>query len=445
MDNHRTFLLLRRAADDLGVNAWAVGGYVRDRLLGRQTDDLDVVVEGGRALDLAVRFAELAGAPAPALFPHFGTAHVAAPDLEVEFVSARAESYAPDSRKPFVRPASVQDDLRRRDFTVNAMLMTLDGVVAWNLPTVRAGYEDLASQILRTPLDPLVTFSDDPLRMVRAARFVSQLGFGLAPDVLPAMRLTADRLAPPKVSVERVTTELRKLLVGRNPWAAMEVLREGGLLAVVLPELAAMAGVEQNEHHLYDVWEHTMRVVEGVPPMLALRLAALFHDVGKPVTADGHGHFYDHQDVGADMTRDVLTRLRFSNEEVDAVVKLVRLHMTPMRYRPDWGWGSVRRLRRDAGDLLPMLMRLARADAAASARPDRESHDDLERRLDAVNAERPSRFVLPVTGHDVMQVLGLRQGPEVGAVLRSLSDRVLDGKLPPERDVLLAVLTEEGR
>lgn len=424
---------LRRAADDLDVQAWLVGGYVRDHLLGRESHDIDVATEGD-ALGLATRFAELAGAPPPVLFPRFGTAHVRWGAEEIEFATARSESYPDDSRKPEVRPATIREDVMRRDFTVSALLMDLDG----NVVDLVRGRRDLEAGTLRTPLDPIQTFSDDPLRMFRAARFAAQLGFGLDSHIPPAMRAMAERARPPKVSVERIADELRKLLAGPWPSAGLEVLHDGGLLAVVLPELEACVGVEQNQHHLWDVWEHTLRVVEGTEGDPIQRLAALFHDVGKPATADGEGHFYDHQVIGAEMTRAAMERMRFSNDEIAAVVKLVRLHMAPMRYTSEWGSGAVRRLARDAGDLLPRLMKLARADAAASAHPEREAHDELERRLAEVRTEQPSRLTLPVTGDDIMAVRGLQPGPEVGRILRALGERVIDGELLPERETLLA-------
>src|SRR5262249_5900224 len=202
------FPLLRRAAEEIGVRAWAVGGYVRDTILGRPHPDLDVV-EDGRALPMAERFAELAGARRPALFPRFGTAQVTWSGRLVEFVSARAESYSPDSRKPFVRPASVDEDLIRRDFTVNAMLMDFDG----NVIAPPAGRRDLESRLLRTPQPAEVTFSDDPLRMLRAIRFAAELDFELAPDLLPTMRQLRDRARPPVLSVERINWELRLMLL----------------------------------------------------------------------------------------------------------------------------------------------------------------------------------------------------------------------------------------
>jgi poly(A) polymerase len=435
----RVFEQLRKAATELGVRAWVVGGYVRDRLLGRQHPDLDVVVEDGRGLELAQHFAQLVGARRPALFERFGTAQVELVGQRIEFVSARSESYRPDSRKPDVRPASIEDDLRRRDFTINALLMDLDGKVH---DPLGQGIADLDARLLRTPLDPDTTFSDDPLRMLRAIRFAAELGFELEPSLLPAMRRLRDRLRPPVLSVERVTDELRKMLVSERPRLALELMDQAGLLEVVLPELAATKGVEQTGWHTHDVYGHTLGVIEASPANVTARLAALFHDVGKPVTAAPDGSFHGHDLVGADMAEEALVRLRFSNAEATKVSRLVRLHMRPVFYQPDWGDGAVRRLARDAGPLLEPLLDLARADIAASAFPHPEKLDDLGARLKAVMAERPSRLKPAVDGRDIMKALGLRQGPEVGRVKERLEELVLDGSLAPDREAVLAYLKE---
>jgi poly(A) polymerase len=440
------FPLLRRAAEELGVRAWVVGGYVRDALLDRDHhDELDVLVEDGRALELAERFAALAGARRPALFPRFGTAQVTSGGRTVEFVSARAESYAPDSRKPFVRPASVREDLLRRDFTVNAMLMDFDGRVRDPL----GGRADLERRLLRTPRPAEVTFSDDPLRMLRAVRFAAQLGFDLAPDLLPTMRRLRDRARPPVLSVERITEELRKMLLSDRPRRALELLDESGLLELLLPEVFACHGVAQGGYHVADVYGHTLLTVEaasaadrGPKPDIVLRLAALLHDVGKPATATPDGAFRGHQDVGADLARAALTRLRFSNGEVERVSRLVRLHLRPVFYESSWGDGAVRRLARDAGDLLGSLLALARADVAASAYPDGEKLDELAARLRGVLEETPTRMRIPVTGRDIMRVRELPPGPEVGRIKAALEELVLEGALPPDREALLAYLGE---
>jgi poly(A) polymerase len=413
-----------------------VGGYVRDHLLGRDHPELDVVVEGGDALVLAERFARITGSRRPALFPRFGTAQVTWRGRQIEFVTARAESYLPDSRKPEVRPATLQEDLLRRDFTVNALLMDLDGRVQDPL----GGLADLERRLLRTPRDPLETFNDDPLRMLRGIRLAVQLGFELDPSVLPAIRRLRDRARPPVLSVERVNEELRKMLLSGQPGRALELLDASGLLEVLMPEVYACHGVEQSGWHTHDVFGHTLETVEHTEPDLVLRLAALFHDVGKPPTATPDGAFHRHDEVGSEMAREALVRLRFSNAEVDAVSRLVRLHLRPVFYGSEWGDVAVRRLARDAGDLLWQLIALARADIAASAYPHGDKIDELERRLRSVLEETPSRMRIPITGRDIMATRGIGPGPEVGRVKARLEELVMEGTLSPERDVLLEYL-----
>jgi poly(A) polymerase len=441
IDDRELLRLLKRAAADRGAKAWVVGGYVRDHLLGRAQPDLDVVVEEGGASQLAERFADLAGAGPPVTFERYGTAQVTLPGHLVEFVSARSESYASDSRKPDVRPATLEEDLRRRDFTINTLLMDFGGEIQDRLGTARA---DLEARILRTPADPIQTFTDDPLRMLRAVRFAAQLGFELAPDLLPAMRQLSGRLAPPVVSVERITDELCKMLESERPKLALELLDSGGLLEVVLPEVTACKGVEQGGYHTHDVFGHTLLAVGLAPPDLVVRLAALLHDVGKPVTATPDGAFTGHEEVGAGIARGALERLRFPQREIDAVTTLVRLHLRPVYYRSEWSDGAVRRLARDAGPLIERLMALARADIGASAYPEPEKLDELAARLATVLAEQPTRMAAPIDGEDIMRVRGLAPGPEVGRIKERLGELIMDGEIEPTREAVLAYLQSHG-
>jgi len=429
--------LLAQAAAELGARAWIVGGYVRDRFLGRPHPDLDIVVEDGKGFELARRFAQLARAGEPVIFERFGTAQVTVPGHLVEFVSARAESYVADSRKPDVRAATLDEDLRRRDFTVNTLLMDFAGNVFDSLGRGRA---DLEARVLRTPADPMQTFSDDPLRMLRAIRFAAQLGFVLAPELLPAMRRLKDRLASPVVSAERVADELRKMLVSERPAVALELLDQAALLDAILPEVAACKGVQQSGYHTHDVFGHTVLTVAGTPRDVVARFGALFHDIGKPATAGPDGSFLGHDALGAEMAARALERLRFSIKEIDAVVLLVRLHLRPVFYSSEWTDGAVRRLARDAGPLLGRLMALARADIAASAYPHPEKLGELQARLDRVLTEQPSRMAAPVDGEDIMRVRKIRPGPEVGRIKQRLTELVMDGAIDPTRDAVLAYL-----
>jgi len=431
--------LLSAAAAAIGVEAWAVGGYVRDRLLNRPHSEIDVVVTGGRGPDLAERFAELSGATRPVVFERFGTAQVVWRDRHIEFASARSESYRRDSRKPSVKPATIEDDLRRRDFTVNTLLMDFEGRVEDRLG---GGLADLEANLLRTPLDPLTTFDDDPLRMLRGIRFAAELDFRLDPSLAPAMRSLAGRLRPPVVSVERVADELGKMLLGRRPKLALELLDECGLLPEVLPELAACKGVQQGGFHTHDVFGHTILAVSLTPPELVVRLAALFHDVGKPGTAAPDGSFLGHEKVGAELATAAMTRLRLPNAVVERVARLVLLHLRPVFYGSDWTDGAVRRLARDAGTDLDALMELARADIGASAYDQPEKLDELAVRLEEARGERPSRLRAAISGRDIMRIRGVPSGPEVGRLKARLDELVVEGTIEPEREALLRYLED---
>ncbi len=408
-----------------------MGGFVRDRLLGRDGKDIDVVVVGADGVPLLDAVARRLGWPRAAVFERFATAQVRGGGFVVEVVQARAERYDPESRKPDVRPGSLADDIRRRDFTVNALAQSLDGRV---LDLTGRGLDDLRLGVLRTPLDPAETFSEDPLRMFRAARFVAQLGFQPAEGLVEAMRAMAQRATI--LSAERIRDELSRLLISPHPRQGMEVLRASGLLEVTIPELLTMVGVEQGGWHDDDVWEHTLGAVDLAPDDLVTRLGCLFHDIGKPAThaiaPDGRHTFYEHPRVGAELARRVMERLRYSNDEIDQVSTLVLQHMWPIQYRPDEvGDGAVRRFIRTIGELRGRALDVARADTRASAYPDVDALDELEQRMATLDAQgEVSRLQPPLDGHELMQLTGRGPGPWVGRVQRALLDAVLDGEIP---------------
>lgn len=438
------FGLLEQVQLELGCSAWAVGGYVRDLVLGRPSTDLDIVVEGGRGIEMAERFSAVAGSHPAVIFARFGTAKATVGDRSIEFVSARSESYQGDSRKPLVVAASVEADLRRRDFTINALLMSLQGEIDDRLGVSLA---DLKAGILRCPTDPDVTFEDDPLRMLRAVRFACQLGFTMHESVVLGIRTNLYRLQPSGVdgrgvlSAERIRDELQKLLLSERPALGLRLLWETGLLEIVLPELAACVGIEQNRWHKADVFEHTLEVVEGVPSDLALRFAALFHDVGKPTTRtmgeDSQYHFYGHEDVSAKMANDAMRRLRFGNDEIEAVKDLCLMHMRPVGYTPKWSDGTVRRFVRGAGGSMAKLLALARADLASGAMPERSHLDELVARVEQVRVEEPERLSFHPDGTDIMREMGLQAGVAVGKVKKELEDLILEGTLKPSREAVL--------
>jgi len=424
---------IAEAAAAHAVETYLVGGFVRDRLLGAPGKDIDLLCVGDDGSEVLTDVATRFGWSRPQRFERFGTGQVRGSGFVVEVVRARAESYDAASRKPDVRPGTLEDDIWRRDFTVNALCQTLSGRV---IDVTGRGLDDLAHGVLRTPLDPELTFSEDPLRMFRAARFAAQLGFRSAPGLVEAMRQTAPRSAI--LSAERVAQELRHLLVSAGPVAGLALLRDGGLLAVWFPQLLAMVGVEQGGYHVYDVFEHSAHTVAGVQPDVVSRLAALLHDVGKPPThaldAGGRHTFYNHPAVGADMATAMLGELRFSNDEAAAVALLVRNHLRPIQYRPaEWSDTAVRRLLRDIGDQRDRLLDLARADTRASSYPDTEAIDHLAARMETLDAGGAVSSMRPqLGGHEILAMSpGRPPGPWVGRIQRALEEAVLEGAIPP--------------
>jgi len=423
----------------IGARTCLVGGFVRDLLMGRQDQsDVDVVVERGRAETAAEWLRQRWDRRARVVaFERFGTAQVAfllpgGERFTVEFVRARSEAYVPESRKPTVRAGTLAEDARRRDFTFNALL--LDGEGRIGDPT-GLGLDDLRQGVLRTPLPPGETFSEDPLRMLRAARFVAQLEFRLAAGLEEAMAEMAVRLGI--VSPERVRDELVKLLVAPRPDLGLSILLRTGLLSQVSPELAAMAGVDQSGYHLGDVFEHTCLALRVAVPDRTVRLAVLFHDVGKPVTVQAAPEgptFHGHPQAGAELAEAVMRRLRFSGAEIEAVGRLVLLHMRPIQYSSEWADSAVRRLWHAAGELLPELLALARADTQGSSFPGLEQLVELELRLAAVAQEHPGGMRPPLGGEQLKRAYSLPAGPWVGRAQKVLLEAVMEGELSGGED-----------
>ena len=431
---------LRRLLPELeagvGARVCIVGGYVRDLLLGRPADtDIDLVVEGGSAEAAAEWLRRRWDRRAKVVsFERFGTAQVAFTSprvgrLTLEFVRARSEAYSPDSRKPEVRAGTLEEDAQRRDFTVNALLLDSRGQV---LDPTGKGLDDLRLQLLRTPLPPLDTFSEDPLRMLRAARFASQLEFRLAPGVEEAMAAMAPRLAI--VSPERIRDELLKLLLAARPSLGLRLLNRTGLLTQFLPEVAAMTGVDQGGYHVGDVFEHTCLALDVAASQRIVRLAVLFHDVGKPTTvaAGPNGPtFLGHPQAGAAIAEAAMRRLRFSGADIEAVRQLVLLHMRPIQYSSEWADSAVRRLWTAAGELLPELLALARADTEGSSFPGLDQLLELEGRLTNVAVENPQGIRSPLDGEHLKRIFELPAGPWVGRAQKLLVEAMIEGVLPP--------------
>ena len=419
---------------------WLVGGAVRDQLLGIETStpDIDLVLEGDAPAVAMHLWKERAASHHPVTYPAFGTAMVHINGVQIELVTARAETYRSGSRKPVVTPGTIASDAARRDFTVNTFLQHIDTrEIVDPLGMARA---DLAAGILRTPCDPDITFTDDPLRMLRACRFAAKLGFVLEDATRDAIVRHAHRLAPEHgISAERVRDELVKTLLAKGAEGGFDLMRTTGLLGHFLPELGALYGVTQNAWHIYDVWTHTFRVLAALPADtgIVLRLAALLHDIAKPATRtvsdDGAVHFYGHEDVGADIARGILGRLKFDNDTIRDVCSLVRLHMRYGQVTESWSRTALRRLVRAVGPYQDELFVLALADAVGSGTPVRIDVDGLKVRLaDACAGVDVARAVSPLDGASLIRLAGGRAaGPWLGEVKRYLEGLVVDGDLAP--------------
>ena len=433
------FRIIEAESRQLGARALVVGGYVRDRLLGgtREADirEVDILVEGGLGIALAAAVATRLGTHPPVVFERFGTAHLDLGDQVIEFVSTRRERYQRESRKPEVTPGSLRDDVMRRDFTVNTLLMDWDGSV---LDLTGRGLDDLDERRIVTPLEPALTFDEDPLRMLRAARFAATLGFDLDPAVAEAIKRHADRLRPPTVSMERIRDEFSKLLLAEDPLRGLQLLDDCGMLVQILPELEAGKGMAQGGWHSHDVFGHGLLAASLTSPELKTRLAGLLHDVGKPAThqlREGKISFIGHQEIGSGIVATALRRLRYPGELIEAVAKLVRLHMRPIQYDPDaWEDRAVRRLVFDAGPELGRLLNLARADMGASHYPDVKKIDHLEARVRRLDAEAIKAIHSPLSGDALMARTGRPAGAWIKRAKLALEEAILDGILEPDSE-----------
>jgi tRNA nucleotidyltransferase/poly(A) polymerase len=438
-------------ADRRGVEAFVVGGYVRDLFLGRSVQDIDILV-----LDDGVAFAhavaeDLRRGPVVA-FERFGTAMIPHDAGKLEFVGARREEYDPSSRKPRVTVGTLDDDLARRDFTVNAMAASLNAASFGQLHDPYGGIADLERRLLRTPLDPEKTYADDPLRMMRAARFAAQLECRVDDASLQAIRAMHDRLSI--VSQERISDELLKTLRARRPSVGLRLLFDTGVLGVVFPEIAAMAGVDQRkDHHHKDVFLHTCTVVDNIAEStdnVWLRFTALVHDIAKPRTkafVEGTGWtFHGHEEVGARMMKKVFQRLRLSQEHLPYVEKLVRLHLRPMALVDSEVTDSaVRRLVFEAGNDIDDLMTLCRADITSKnpalvARYLRNYDRVIGKIAEVEEKDRLRNWQPPVKGDEIMAVCGIGPGRAVGVLKEAIEEAILDGTIPNEHDAALAYL-----
>lgn len=447
MIEHSIFKEIGAAADALSVPAYVVGGFVRDQLLQRKLPkDIDIVAVGS-GIELAQAVAKRLGVKKVNVFKNFGTAQLIYGDWEIEFVGARKESYRKDSRKPLVEDGSLRDDQNRRDFTINAMAVALHQEDYGKLLDPFNGQEDLKNSLLRTPLDPQLTFSDDPLRMMRAVRFASQLQFEIDPDCWQAILQQNQRLEI--ISMERISEELHKIMRSERPSVGLIHLHRTKLLGHFLPEVVALAGVEEigGQSHK-DNFYHTAQVVDNIAEhtdSLWLRYAALFHDIGKPVTKKfmrGTGWtFHHHEFVGGKMLKPIFRRLKWPmGEPLRYVKKLVQLSSRPQAIVDDHATDSAaRRLLFDAGDAMEDLMLLAEADITTRNEKKKQrflrNFQKVRERLKEVEEKDKVRnFQPPLSGEDLMKMFQLKPGPEIGSLKNAVKEAILEGHIQNNKE-----------
>ncbi len=451
--SHPLLLRVGKVADEESVEVYVVGGYVRDLLLSLGDKDIDILVIGD-GVKFAKKVAHEFGINSVVTYERFGTAMVPLPEGKIEFVTARSESYASESRKPDVLAGTLEQDLLRRDFTVNALAVSLNKNRFGELRDPFNGQEDLQRKLLRTPLDPVKTFDDDPLRIMRAIRFASQLGFTIDPLAFGAIKEMKGRLSI--VSQERITDEFFKILNTEKPSVGLRLMFDAGVMELVFPEIAQMAGVDQRkDHHHKDVFLHTCIVVDNIAQTtdnVWLRFIALVHDIAKPRTKafkEGIGWtFHGHEEIGARMMKGIFRKLKLPMEPLPYVEKLVRLHLRPMVLVDEIVTDSaVRRLVFEAGNDVDDLMKLCRADITSKNPKLVErylrNYDVVMQKIVEVEAkDRLRNWQPPVKGEEIMAVCGLPPGRKVGELKRAIEEAVLEGIIPNEHVAALEYLLQ---
>lgn len=436
--NKRIFSIIAREAHDSNVRAYVIGGYVRDCFLKRKSKDIDIVVEGS-GIELAERVAKKLGVKV-SVFRNFGTAMLRSRDIEVEFVGARKESYRLDSRKPIVEDGTLADDQLRRDFTINALAFSLQEEDFGNLVDPFGGVKDLQAGLIRTPLNPDTTYSDDPLRMMRAIRFAAQLSFAIVPESLDSIRRNRERLKI--LSFERVNEEINKILMTAKPSVGFYLLDSTGLLDIILPQLVKLKGAETMEGKGHkDNFSHTLQVLDNLAETsdnLWLRWAALLHDIAKPATKNfepGVGWtFHGHEFIGGKMVPKIFQQMKMPlNEKMKYVQKMVQLHLRPIALvQEEVSDSAIRRLLFDAGDDIDDLMLLCEADITSKNEKTVKKHKNnfalVRDKLTEVESKDTVRnFHNPITGEFIMERYDIHPGREIGIMKEYIKNAILDG------------------
>ncbi len=453
----KIFELVAQCAKEIDAPAYVIGGYVRDRLLGRSSKDIDIVCVGDGILLANTLAAKLTPAPKIVVYRRFGTAMLRYDGIEIEFVGARKESYQQDSRKPDVEQGSLQEDQNRRDFTINALAVSLNEATFGQIIDPFGGLEHLEHKILKTPLEPGKTFSDDPLRMLRAIRFSTQLGFEIEPNTLKSIASNKQRIHI--ISKERITSEIEKIMLTPKPSTGFKLLFDTGLLQLIMPEVAALQGVEDRQGRGHkDNFYHTLEVLDNLCQRsnnIWLRWAALFHDIAKPATKKFHPEtgwtFHGHEWLGANMVPRIFRKMRLPlDAKMEYVQKMVRLHLRPISVTKEEVTDSaVRRLLFDAGPEIEDLLLLCESDITTK-NPRKmsrylEGYQYLKERMSEVNeADRLRLWQPPITGDIIMKTFGIEPSRDVGVIKTAVREAILDGEISNDFEEGFQRMLEEG-